>query len=53
MALPFLDRYYESIQEDGVRHRAKWMSVGNDRAVRMVSLYSIYPYVAWVSVKVD
>jgi len=41
VALFFFYRYYERIQEDGVMHGAKWMSVGNDRMVEMVSLYYI------------
>ena len=33
------------MQEGGIMHGAKWMSVGNDRMVEMFSLYSIYSYV--------
>ena len=42
---PFLS--FIIMQEGGAMHGAKWMSVGNDRMVEMVSLYFIYPYVAW------
>ena len=31
--------------EGGAMHGAKWMSVGNDRMVGMLSSHSIYPYV--------
>ena len=31
--------------EGGVMHGRKWMSVGNDRMVEMLSLHSIYSYV--------
>ena len=30
--------------EGGAMHGAKWMSVGNDRMVEMLSLHSIYSY---------
>ena len=33
------------MQEGGAMHGRKWMSVGNDRMVEMLSLHSIYSYV--------
>jgi len=39
VVLSFLYRYYEGIQVNGVVHGVKWMSVGNDGMVKMVSLY--------------
>lgn len=42
MGKSFLYPYYESIPGDGVTHGMKWMSVGNNRMVKMVSLYPIY-----------
>jgi len=38
VVLSFLYRYYEGMQVNGV-HGVKWMSVGNDGMVKMVSLY--------------
>ena len=41
MGFSFLYHHYESMQEDGVIHGVRWMSVGTDGMVKMVSLYSI------------
>ena len=41
MDLSFL-YHYKCMQRNGVMHRMKWMSVGNDGMVKMVSIYSIY-----------
>ena len=39
MGLSFLYHHYGSMQVKGVMHGVKWASAGNDRMVKMVSLY--------------
>ena len=42
MVMSFLYHRYGSMQVIGVIHGEKWMSVGNDRMSKMISLYYIY-----------
>ena len=45
MGLSFLYYHYESMQANGDVHGVKWMSIGNDRMVKIVFSYSIHSYV--------